>query len=31
MPALARLSLEIQGDVELAKVAGELDASTSRT
>jgi anti-anti-sigma factor len=27
MPELARLSLETQGDVELAQVAGEVDAS----
>jgi anti-anti-sigma factor len=27
MPELARLSLESQGDVELARVAGEVDAS----
>src|SRR3954467_10019471 len=27
MPELARLSLETQGDVELARVAGEVDAS----
>jgi anti-sigma B factor antagonist len=26
-PQLARLSLEIQGDIELARVAGEVDAS----
>jgi anti-anti-sigma factor len=27
MPELARLSLESQGDIELARVAGEVDAS----
>jgi anti-anti-sigma factor len=27
MPELARLSLETQGDIELARVAGEVDAS----
>jgi anti-anti-sigma factor len=27
MPELARLSIETQGDVELARVAGEVDAS----
>jgi anti-anti-sigma factor len=27
MPQLARLSLESQGDIELARVAGEVDAS----
>jgi hypothetical protein len=27
MPELARLSFEIDGDVELARVAGEVDAS----
>ena len=27
MPELARLSLESQGDVELARIAGEVDAS----